>query len=343
MSESAAELVRAIEATRDSAQRSASLLTSRDDLEKFRIEYLARKGKVGELFELLKSVPTKEKPAIGKELNGLRTFVDSLLNSAKQNLEVASVETANFIDLTLPGRGEPLGTRHPITQTLDDLRHIFASMGFAVVDGPEIEDDYHNFAALNFPPDHPARDMQDTFFIEGDVLLRTHTSPVQIRVMEERRPPVRVIVPGRVYRNEAISARSYCLFHQVEGLYVDRNVTFSELKGTLVAFAREFYGRNLKYKFRPSFFPFTEPSLEMDITCFLCSGRGCRVCKQSGWLEVLGAGMVHPKVFRNVGYDPEEFTGFAFGLGVERTTMLRLGITDIRLLFENDLRFLKQF
>ncbi len=343
MSEPAAELVRAIEAIRNSAQQSASLVASKDDLEKFRIEYLARKGKVGDLFEQLKTVLPEEKPALGKELNSLRTFVDELFNSASQKIGAASAAKTSFIDLTLPGRGKPLGTRHPITQTLDDLRGIFSSMGFGVVDGPEIEDDYHNFAALNFPPDHPARDMQDTFFIEGDVLLRTHTSPVQIRVMEERKPPVRVIMPGRVYRNEAISARSYCLFHQVEGLYVDRNVTFSELKGTLVAFAREFYGRSLKYKFRPSFFPFTEPSLEMDITCFLCSGKGCRVCKQSGWLEVLGAGMVHPKVLKNVGYDPEEFTGFAFGLGVERTTMLRLGISDIRLLFENDVRFLKQF
>lgn len=343
MSESAEDLVRAIEVLRSGAQQSASLITTLEDLENFRLEFLARKGSVGQLFEHLKSVPPESKPALGKELNGLRTFVDSLYASAKQRLETAAIGQAHFIDLTLPGRTEPLGTRHPITQTLDDLKSIFVSMGFGLVDGPEIEDDYHNFAALNFPPDHPARDMQDTFFIEGDVLLRTHTSPVQIRVMEERRPPVRVIVPGRVYRNEAISARSYCLFHQVEGLYVDRNVSFSELKGTLVAFAREFYGHSLKYKFRPSFFPFTEPSLEMDITCFLCSGKGCRVCKQSGWLEVLGAGMVHPKVLKNVGYDPEEFTGFAFGLGVERTTMLRHGITDIRLLFENDLRFLKQF
>jgi phenylalanyl-tRNA synthetase alpha chain len=343
MSESAEELVRAIETLRSSAQQSGALITSSADLEKFRIEFLARKGSVGELFERLKSVSAENKPALGKELNALRAFVDSVYIAAKQKLEAVVITQTRALDLTLPGRGEPLGTRHPITQTLDDLASIFTSMGFGIVDGPEIEDDYHNFAALNFPPNHPARDMQDTFFIEDDILLRTHTSPVQIRVMEERRPPVRVIMPGRVYRNEAISARSYCLFHQVEGLYVDKNVSFSELKGTLVAFAREFYGNNLRYKFRPSFFPFTEPSLEMDITCFLCSGKGCRVCKQSGWLEVLGAGMVHPKVLKNVGYDPEEFTGFAFGLGVERTTMLRHGISDIRLLFENDLRFLKQF
>ena len=332
-----------IHSLRAKAEEAARTIGTTDALEKFRIEFLARKGSVGQLFEELKSVPPDVKPKYGKLLNEFRISIDALYQSAKTKIESTTVATDAFIDLTLPGRGLPLGTRHPITQTLDDIKSIFVSMGFVVVDGPEIEDDYHNFEALNFPPNHPARDMQDTFFIDKDVLLRTHTSPVQIRVMKERRPPLRVIMPGRVYRNEAISARSYCLFHQVEGLYVDRNVSFSELKGTLVAFARAFYGSSLKYKFRPSFFPFTEPSLEMDITCFLCSGKGCRVCKQSGWLEVLGAGMVHPNVLRNVGYDPEEFTGYAFGIGVERTTILRHNIPDIRLLFENDMRFLKQF
>lgn len=216
-------------------------------------------------------------------------------------------------------------------------------MGFGIATGPEIEDDYHNFEALNFPPDHPARDMQDTFFITNKVLLRTHTSPVQIRVMENQSPPVRVIMPGRVYRNEAISARSYCLFHQVEGLYVDVGVTFSELKGTLVAFAKEFYGSDIKYRFRPSFFPFTEPSAEMDITCFLCHAKGCRMCKQTGWLEILGCGMVDPNVYKYVGYDPDKYTGYAFGMGIERITLLRYGIDDIRILFENDVRFLRQF
>ncbi len=343
MSESSPNLEQSIQSVREKSQASAASIASQEDLEKFRIEFLARKGSVGQLFDDLKLVPPDLKPSYGKQLNDLRVFVDSLYQSAKQKVESAHARKESFIDLTLPGRIVPLGTRHPITQTLQDLSSIFTSMGFGIVDGPEIEDDYHNFEALNFPPDHPARDMQDTFFVDKDKLLRTHTSPVQIRVMKERRPPVRVIMPGRVYRNEAISARSYCLFHQVEGLYVDKNVTFSELKGTLVAFAREFYGSNLKYKFRPSFFPFTEPSLEMDITCFLCSGKGCRVCKQSGWLEILGAGMVHPNVLKNVGYDPEEFTGFAFGIGVERTTLLRHNISDIRLLFENDIRFLKQF
>ncbi len=343
MAESHDMLDQSIHSLRVKAEETARTIATTDDLEKFRIEFLARKGSVGQLFEELKSVSPDVKPKYGKLLNELRVFVDALYQSAKTKIESATVATDTFIDLTLPGRGLPLGTRHPITQTLDDIKSIFVSMGFGVVDGPEIEDDYHNFEALNFPPNHPARDMQDTFFLDKDVLLRTHTSPVQIRVMKERRPPLRVIMPGRVYRNEAISARSYCLFHQVEGLYVDKNVSFSELKGTLVAFARAFYGSSLKYKFRPSFFPFTEPSLEMDITCFLCSGKGCRVCKQSGWLEVLGAGMVHPNVLRNVGYDPEEFTGYAFGIGVERTTILRHNIPDIRLLFENDMRFLKQF
>ncbi|MGO9480542.1 MAG: phenylalanine--tRNA ligase subunit alpha [Candidatus Kryptoniota bacterium] len=343
MSEPISNLEQSIQSLRAKAQLSAGNIVSADDLEKYRIEFLARKGSVAQLFDELKSVAVELKPNYGKQLNELRAFVDSLYQSAKKQIESVAAGQTTFIDLTLPGRVPPIGTCHPITQTLDDISAIFISMGFGVVDGPEIEDDYHNFEALNFPPNHPARDMQDTFFIEDDVLLRTHTSPVQIRVMKERRPPVRVIMPGRVYRNEAISARSYCLFHQVEGLYVDRNVSFSELKGTLVAFAREFYGTNLQYKFRPSFFPFTEPSLEMDITCFLCSGKGCRVCKHSGWLEILGAGMVHPNVLKNVGYDPEVFTGFAFGIGVERTTLLRHNISDIRLLFENDIRFLKQF
>ena len=237
----------------------------------------------------------------------------------------------------------PKGTRHPITQTIEQMKSIFISMGFGIAYGPEIEDDYHNFEALNFAPHHPARDMQDTFFITEDIVLRTHTTPVQIRVMKSQKPPIRVIMPGRVYRNEAVSARSNYFFHQVDGLYVNKNVTFAELKGTLILFAKSFYGSNIKYRFRPSYFPFTEPSLEMDITCFLCAGKGCRICKQTGWLEVLGAGMVHPNVFRNCGYDPEELSGFAFGMGVDRISLLRYGVGDIRTFFENDIRFLNQF
>ena len=343
MSEQPTDLTQAIRTLRVKAETTAKEISSPATLENFRIECLARKGSVAQLFEQMRSVPADLRPQYGKQLNELRSSVESLFASAKTRIASELTAESRFIDLTLPGRSLPVGTRHPITQTLDDMKAIFVSMGFGIVDGPEIEDDYHNFEALNFPPNHPARDMQDTFFLDDDVLLRTHTSPVQIRAMKERKPPVRIITAGRVYRNEAISARSYCLFHQVEGLYINRNVSFSELKGTLVAFAREFYGSSLKYKFRPSFFPFTEPSLEMDITCFLCSGTGCRVCKQSGWLEVLGAGMVHPNVLKNVGYDPEQYTGYAFGIGVDRTTLLRHRIPDIRLLFENDIRFLNQF
>jgi phenylalanyl-tRNA synthetase alpha chain len=228
-------------------------------------------------------------------------------------------------------------------QTLDEIKSIFKKLGFSIYEGPEIESDFNNFEALNFPADHPARDMQDTFFVSEKFLLRTHTSPVQIRVMQNNTPPIRAIMPGKVYRNEAISARSYCLFHQLEGLAVDTDITFAELKGTLVHFAKEFYGSSLKYRFRPSFFPFTEPSAEMDITCYLCGGKGCRVCKGTGWLEILGCGMVDPNVFKSVNYDSEELTGYAFGMGIERIALLKYGITDIRILFDNDFRFLSQF
>lgn len=314
-----------------------------EQLDNYRVKYLARKGSVAELFDYLPTISTEERPKIGKLLNELRNEVQSLFNEKKQAIELGVKQKKDFLDLTLPGRLPWIGSQHPLTQTLDEIKRIFFRMGFGIATGPEIEDDYHNFEALNFPPDHPARDMQDTFFITNKVLLRTHTSPVQIRVMENQSPPVRVIMPGRVYRNEAISARSYCLFHQVEGLYVDVGVTFSELKGTLVAFAKEFYGNDIKYRFRPSFFPFTEPSAEMDITCFLCHAKGCRMCKQTGWLEILGCGMVDPNVYKFVGYDPDKYTGYAFGMGIERITLLRYGIDDIRILFENDVRFLRQF
>ncbi|HLP16301.1 MAG TPA: phenylalanine--tRNA ligase subunit alpha [Bacteroidota bacterium] len=320
-----------------------SRISSQADAETFRIAYLSRNGKVAALFESMKTLPGTDKPVFGKKLNELKKFAEGTFAETAARIETAAASTRSTIDLTLPGRTLPQGTVHPITQTLNEIKSIFFAMGFDLADGPEIEDDYHNFEALNFHPNHPARDMQDTFFVAKDVLLRTHTSPVQIRVMKNQQPPIRTIMPGRVYRNEAISARSYCMFHQVEGLFVDKHVTFSELKGTLVAFAKQFYGSDIKYKFRPSYFPFTEPSLEMDITCFLCKGKGCRICKHSGWLEVLGAGMVHPNVFKNVGYDSDAYTGYAFGMGIERITLLRHGVTDIRLLFENDVRFLRQF
>ena len=312
-------------------------------LEELRIKYIGRNGLVSSLFDELKNVPKEEKPILGKSLNALRNNATENFNSLKTKFESATSSKVNKADLTLPGNLRQIGSRHILTQTLDEIKTIFKGMGFSVHEGPELESDYYNFEALNFALDHPARDMQDTFFINKDFVLRTHTSPVQIRLMEKHKPPVRAIMPGRVYRNEAVSARSYCMFHQVEGLYVDTDVTFAELKGTLVSFAKQFYGDDLKYRFRTSFFPFTEPSAEMDITCFLCHGKGCKVCKQTGWLEVLGCGMVDPNVFKYVGYNSEKYTGYAFGMGIERTAMLKYGITDIRVFFENDFRFLKQF
>lgn len=317
---------------------------TREQLELVRIKYLARNGLVAELFEQMKSLPVDQKPQAGKLLNSLKVEVQRAFEEKRKLMEGEGTKS-DTLDLTMPGRPRPLGSKHPITQTIDEIRQIFRSMGFSSAYGPEIETDHYNFEALNFPPDHPARDMQDTFFLSPakSVLLRTHTSPVQIRTMEGQRPPVREIMPGRVYRNEAISARSLVSFHQVEGLYVDTGVTFSDLKGTLVAFARQFYGKDVRYKFRPTFFPFTEPSADMYISCFLCKGKGCRMCKQNGWLEILGSGMVHPHLFRNVGYDPEKYSGFAFGMGIERIASLRYGVDDIRMFYENDVRFLHQF
>jgi phenylalanyl-tRNA synthetase alpha chain len=330
-----------IDQVRTAARADAGGLTTTEALERFRIAFLARKGSVAELFDQLRSASAADKPALGKALNELRAEVQGLYDAAKESLERSAGKMS--LDLTLPGRRVHRGSRHLVSQMLDEFQRIFVSMGFDVVDGPEIESDYYNFEALNFPPDHAARDMQDTFFVSPSVLLRTHTTPVQVRIMEQRKPPVRAIMPGRVYRNEAVSARSLVQFHQVDGIYVDKGVTFAELKGTLVAFARRYYGNSIKYRFRASYFPFTEPSAEMDITCFLCSGKGCRVCKHSGWLEIVGSGMVHPNILRRVGYDPEEVSGYAFGFGVERTVLLRHGIDDIRLLYENDVRFLEQF
>jgi phenylalanyl-tRNA synthetase alpha chain len=312
-------------------------------LEELRVKYLSRNGKISTLFEQLKEVSKEEKPMMGKVLNDLRNFTTNLFTETKEKLESVNISSLPKLDLTLPGNKYEIGSKHILTQTVDEIKSIFKGLGFSVSEGPELESDYNNFEALNFAPDHPARDMQDTYFINKDFLLRTHTSPVQVRVMEKSKPPVRVIMPGRVYRNEAVSSRSYCMFHQVEGLYVDTDVTFTELKGTLVSFARQFYGSGLKYRFRPSYFPFTEPSAEMDITCYICNGKGCKICKHSGWLEILGCGMVDPNVFGFVDYDPEKVTGYAFGMGIERTAMLKYGITDIRAFFENDFRFLKQF
>ncbi len=332
-----------IESIKKDFDQEIEKVTTLSDLENIRIKYLGRNGRITKLFDELKTVSTEEKPIFGKLLNNLRNEVTESFNSKKIFLDSNQTSDSAKIDLTLPGKSIKIGSQHILTQTLFEIKSIFKGLGFSVYDGPELESDYYNFEALNFPPDHPARDMQDTFFVSDKFLLRTHTTPVQIRIMEKEQPPIRAIMPGRVYRNEAISSRSYCMFHQVDGIYVDTDVSFAELKGTLVSFAEQFYGEGLKYRFRPSFFPFTEPSAEMDITCYICKGKGCRVCKQSGWLEILGCGMVDPNVFKYVNYDPEKYTGYAFGMGIERIAMLKYGIDDIRIFFENDLRFLKQF
>jgi phenylalanyl-tRNA synthetase alpha chain len=321
---------------------------TKQDLEAFRLKFISKKGAIGELFENLKQIPSEKKKEVGKILNELKQTAEAKFLELNERIQ-SDAEVTSVIDLTLPPIPNKVGNLHPLTLTKNRIIEIFERLGFNVADGPEIEDDWHNFSALNFPPNHPAREMQDTFFIEksekdgGDVLLRTHTSNVQIRLLQNQKPPVRAIMPGRVYRNEAISARAHCFFHQVEGLYVDRNVSFADLKQTLFHFAKEMYGKDIKLRLRPSFFPFTEPSAEIDVTCLICKGEGCVVCKRSGWVEIAGAGMVHPNVLRNCGIDPEEFTGFAFGMGIERVTQLRYQVNDLRLYSENDIRFLRQF
>ena len=318
-------------------------ITNIESLEQFRIDFLSKKGKVNLLFEQFKSVPADQKKEFGQKLNILKNLAQDKFTKAQVNF--TSIKSELNIDFSLPGDQIPLGSRHPLSIIRNKMIEIFNRIGFTVADGPEIEDDWHVFSALNFPPDHPARDMQDTFFIEKnpDILLRTHTSSVQIRVMESQKPPIRALFPGRVFRNEAISARAHCIFHQVEGLYVDKNVSFSDLKQTLLYFAKEMFGKDTEIRLRPSFFPFTEPSAEMDISCSICGGKGCNICKYSGWVEILGCGMVDPNVLESCGIDSKEYSGFAFGMGIERTTMLKYQINDIRLFFENDARFLKQF
>lgn len=328
------------------AEIESSTISDARSLEAYRLKYLVRKGSVAELFEQLKSVSREEKPLVGKLLNELKQLAEAKFEQAKSQFATRNEDTPE-LDLTLPGRKAFLGSEHPVQKVLGDMKRIFYGMGFSEATGPEIELDDYNFTKLNFPDDHPARDMQDTFFIckgEGeDIVLRTHTSPVQIRAMLSQKPPLRLIMPGKVYRNEAVSARSLCVFHQLEGLYVDRGVTFADLKATIYSFAKQMFGSDVNLRFRPSFFPFTEPSAEVDITCYLCGGKGCRVCKHSGWLEILGCGMVHPNVLRNCDINPDEYSGYAWGMGIERTTLLRYGITDIRYLLENDVRMLEQF
>jgi len=314
-------------------------------LENFRIRFLARKGILNDLFEQFKELAPAEKKETGQILNVLKNQLQDKISRIKEEIDSKSGGEGLKIDLSLPADFMETGSRHPLSIVRNEIIQVFSRIGFNVAEGPEIENDWHNFTALNFAPEHPARDMQDTFFIEKDpdIALRTHTSSVQIRVMESGQPPIRSLFPGRVFRNEAISARAHCIFHQVEGLYVDKNVSFRELKQDLLYFARELFGAQTQIRLRPSYFPFTEPSAEMDISCNICGGKGCNICKYSGWVEILGCGMVDPAVLQNCNIDPEEYTGYAFGMGIERITLLKYLIKDIRLYFENDLRFLKQF
>jgi phenylalanyl-tRNA synthetase alpha chain len=317
---------------------------SADEVEQLRIKILGKKGELNKILADFRNVPNEQKPQLGKLINDLKVLVQEKVNELKKDLQKSSDKQSD-IDFSLPGYPQPVGTRHPISIVRNEIVEIFKYLGFTVAEGPEIEDDWHNFSALNFPPEHPARDMQDTFFVEENqnILLRTHTSNGQIRVMENQDPPLRIILPGRVFRNEAISARSHCIFHQIEGIYIDENVSFADLKQTLLYFAKEFFGSETKIRLRPSYFPFTEPSGEMDVTCSICKGKGCNVCKYTGWLEILGCGMIDPNVLESNKIDSEKYTGFAFGMGIERITMLKYGIKDIRLFFENDVRFLNQF
>jgi phenylalanyl-tRNA synthetase alpha chain len=310
-------------------------------LEQVRIDFLGKKGLLQGLMKDLRNASAEEKPKLGKDINLLKQHVEQEINNKTLGSKSAGKPEETF-DTTLPGRKELTGTLHPITQVMEEITSIFYGLGFQVEEGPEIETDYYNFEALNIPKDHPARDMQDTFYIEDETVLRTHTSPVQIHTMENREPPLRIIAPGKVYRCDSDVSHTP-MFHQIEGLMVDEGVSFGHLKGIMNIFLQEVFGKDTKIRFRPSFFPFTCPSAEVDIQCVMCRGKGCRVCSQTGWLEILGAGMVDPAVFKSVGYDSEKWTGFAFGLGIERIAMLKFGINDIRLFFENDLRFLKQF
>ncbi len=330
-----------IKSIKEKFLKDLSTVKTPPDLEKIRIQYLSRKGEVAELFDLMKDLKPEDRPKIGKVLNQLKSQLNTELEAAQGVKEQGSGDKK--IDLTLPGRKPFIGREHPLSKTFEEIKSIFFGMGFRIEDGPEIETDYYNFEALNMPKNHPARDMQDTLYITDDIVLRTHTSPVQIRTMEKSQPPVRIIAPGRVYRRDTPDASHSPFFHQVEGLVVDEGISFGDLKGVITAFAHKMFGSDIKVRFRPSYFPFTEPSAEYDFICVFCRGTGCRVCKNTGWVEISGAGMVDPNVFQYVNYDAEKYTGYAFGMGVDRIAMLLYGIHDIRLFFENDIRFLEQF
>ena len=323
-------------------------IKTREHLEEFRLRYLAKKGAITALFDDFKTVASEERKEVGRSLNELKNKVQEKFNYFKEVLETSESTVSSGLDLTRPGTPVSFGSRHPISIVRNQITDIFTRLGFTVKEDREVEDDWHNFTALNMPEDHPARDMQDTFFVrteetKANTVLRTHTSSVQIRVMEHTPPPIRSIFPGRVYRKENISARAHCFFHQVEGLYVDENVSFADLRQTLLYFSREMFGEQTQIRMRPSYFPFTEPSMEVDVTCFICGSKGCSICKGSGWVEILGCGMVNPKVLENCKIDPAKYTGFAFGMGIERIAMLKYQINDIRLFYENDVRFLNQF
>ena len=317
------------------------------EIEQFRVKLLGRKGELNEILEEFKGVAPELKRELGQKINALKTKATEKINTLKAEFEnrMEDAPAEGALDMSRPGTADENGSRHPISLVRNQIVEIFTRLGYVVAEGPEIEDDWHVFSALNFPPEHPARDMQDTFFIEKnpDILLRTHTSSIQVRTMETQKPPIRVICPGRVFRNEAISYRAHCIFHQVEGLYIDENVSFADLKQAILYFAKEMFGEQSQIRMRPSYFPFTEPSAEVDVSCNLCGGKGCNVCKHTGWLEIMGCGMVDPNVLSASGIDPQKYSGFAFGMGVERIAMLKYGVKDLRLYFENDLRFLRQF
>jgi len=321
-------------------------ISSAQSLEELRLKYLGRKGLLAQLTTSIPSLPAEQRSVVGQQVNDLKNRILSLINEKQKSLGLQSAEpTPGMVDISLPGITQDLGRLHPLTQVMDEICTIFQRLGFSVVEGPEIETEYNNFTGLNIPLEHPSREAFDTFYLKDQdkLLLRSHTSPVQIRAMQSARPPLAVIVPGRVYRPDAVDASHSFMFHQIEGFMVDEGIKFSDLKGVLEIFAKAVFGQEIKMRFRPHFFPFTEPSAEVDISCIICKGKGCSVCARKGWLEILGSGMIHPNVFKHVGYDPRKYTGFAFGLGIERIAMLKYGINDIRLFFENDLRFLKQF
>ncbi|MFO7821106.1 MAG: phenylalanine--tRNA ligase subunit alpha [Lentisphaeria bacterium] len=336
-------LVEQLQETLADATRRLAAAEDVDAVEALRVEFVGRSGRVPALMKEMRNVPAEEKPTVGKTANQVKQGIQSAIDEAKERVREAAESAAGGIDVTMPGRRRERGHKHPVNRVMDDTVDIFRRLGFIAADGPDLETEYYNFDALNTPADHPSRDIQDTFYLPDGRLLRTQTSPVQIRVMEKQSPPVRILCPGRCFRRDTPDATHSMNFHQIEGLYVDRNVSLADLKAVLSAFAHELLGPDVKVRFRPHFFPFTEPSIEYDFSCIMCKGEGCRICKNSGWLEISGAGMVDPAVFDAVGYDPEEWTGFAFGMGIERIAMIRYALTDIRMLYENDMRFLGQF